>query len=240
MSAVPPSATYSSRQGGAYTRTRVIVDRDTGLPRDLTGFTATFHLYPLANGQIAKPAALLRDTTNTKVAIDTGTSALTDALTPDDSLALAATDYWAELFLTSAGGNREFYEGGRWSHAESGLGTATVVSPPPPTSGAGFVAVTVAAGTVNNWDPGSAKYLLVDTTAGAASLTGVLPTASPTGELTVVNAGPNDITLAHQDAGSAAANRLLCVGGSDLVLGPDDAAVLLYDAVSGRHRAYAA
>lgn len=242
MSAVPQSPSYTTRQGGSYTRTRVVRDPATGDPRDLTGFTATFHLYPIANGQIAKPAALLRDTVNTKVAIAADDGEVTDVIDSDDSEALAATDYWAELFITSAGGDREFVEGGRWRHDPSGLGTATIVSPPPPTAGAGFVSVAPDAGDLDDWDPGSAKNLSVDTSDGDVTITGVLPTTSPTGELTIVNAGPNDITLAHQDAGSAAANRLLCVGGADLVLGPNDAAVLMYDVTGSlnRHRAFAA
>lgn len=51
-----------------------------------------------------------------------------------------------------------------------------------------------------------------------------------------VNVGANNVVLQHQNAGSAAANRIISPTGADLTLGPDEAALLWYDDTTARWR----
>ncbi len=55
-------------------------------------------------------------------------------------------------------------------------------------------------------------------------------------ELRLVNIGAFDLILGHQDVGSAAANRIISPTGADLVLGPDEMALLWYDGATSRWR----
>jgi len=70
----------------------------------------------------------------------------------------------------------------------------------------------------------------------AASLTGIAPPSGGThvdGRMVrVYNVGTANLTLAHNSASSAAANRMFNSTGADIVLGPNDYAELIYDATS--------
>jgi hypothetical protein len=68
-------------------------------------------------------------------------------------------------------------------------------------------------------------------------LTGLVAAASGTTRL-LVNVGAFNLVLKHQVT-STAANRFLCQGAADIVLGPDDAADVWYDGTTQRWRAYA-
>lgn len=52
----------------------------------------------------------------------------------------------------------------------------------------------------------------------------------------VVNVGANDVVLGHEDAGSAAANRIISNTGANLTLNPDESALLWYDDTDTRWR----
>lgn len=54
-----------------------------------------------------------------------------------------------------------------------------------------------------------------------------------------VNVGAFDLVLKHQNAGSAAANRLLCQGAADITLAPDFNAFGWYDGTTQRWRVHA-
>lgn len=75
-------------------------------------------------------------------------------------------------------------------------------------------------------------------TNAARDVTGLVAAADGT-ERKIINVGANNLTLKHQNAGSSAANRFLCEGGADIVLTPDFAALVLYDANTQRWRVYA-
>lgn len=86
------------------------------------------------------------------------------------------------------------------------------------------------AGNTNDWEPATStggRYVRVTTAAGAATLTGLTtsPASLNAGEAVVVNAGPNPLTFAHQNAGSAAARRFIVDGGADLTLAAGQAVV---------------
>lgn len=79
----------------------------------------------------------------------------------------------------------------------------------------GELTFTASAGANNNVSFGAYNRLLVDTSAGAASITGIQ--AGDNGQLCVVtNQGSSDLTLVVQSASSTAANRLY--GITDLTL----------------------
>ena len=52
----------------------------------------------------------------------------------------------------------------------------------------------------------------------------------------IVNGGANDIVLAHQNAGSAAANRIITHTGANVTLNADESALLWYDDTDARWR----
>lgn len=54
--------------------------------------------------------------------------------------------------------------------------------------------------------------------------------------LTIVNVGNPNITILHQDTGSAAANRVITIGGGALNLPADGVASFVYDATTTRWR----
>lgn len=96
------------------------------------------------------------------------------------------------------------------------------------TPGSGYVSVVLAAGTTNNLSPGSGfptsiSWLDFDTSAGAATLTGLL--AGTDGQtVTCRVTGANPLTLSTGatglgDSGSSAANRFTGEGDSGMVLG---------------------
>jgi len=55
-------------------------------------------------------------------------------------------------------------------------------------------------------------------------------------ELRLVNIGSFDLVLGHQDVGSVATNRIISPTGVDLILGPDESALLWYDGTTARWR----
>lgn len=94
--------------------------------------------------------------------------------------------------------------------------------------GSGYVSVVLASGTTNNLDPGSGfpasvSWLDFDTTAGAATLTGLL--AGTDGQTIALRVtGANSLTLSTGgtglgDSGSTAANRFTGEGDAGLLLG---------------------
>jgi hypothetical protein len=54
--------------------------------------------------------------------------------------------------------------------------------------------------------------------------------------VTMINVGGQDIVLLNQNAGSAAANRIITATGGNFVMKPDGGATLIYDQVSSRWR----
>ena len=54
----------------------------------------------------------------------------------------------------------------------------------------------------------------------------------------ITNVGSNDIVLQHQNAGSAAANRIISPTGADLTLNADESALLWYDPTDTRWRIF--
>jgi len=54
--------------------------------------------------------------------------------------------------------------------------------------------------------------------------------------LTIVNLGNANLTLLHEDGGSAAGNRLLTKGGASVVMPADGIVSFLYDATTQRWR----
>lgn len=78
---------------------------------------------------------------------------------------------------------------------------------------------------------------LDNTSGGPASLTGVVaPGASQLGVLRLLNVSGNAISLEHENAGSAVANRFLTPGGVVFPLGLNGAALLVYDPDADRWR----
>lgn len=90
---------------------------------------------------------------------------------------------------------------------------------------------------VNDYSLGAGGIVRLSADA-AWSITGVVAESSGARRL-FVNVGSFDITLTTEDAGSAAANRLLCQGGGDIVLPPGFAADAWYDTTTVRWRVYA-
>lgn len=92
--------------------------------------------------------------------------------------------------------------------------------------------------TANANDLDLGKYRNVRISSDAArSITGILAGFDGEERL-VVNVGAFNITLENQDAGSTAENRLLCPGGADVVLAPDEAVKIVYDDTTDRWRVW--
>lgn len=89
----------------------------------------------------------------------------------------------------------------------------------------------------NNWTPTDTIHR-VSTDNDARKLTGVALTTANGGVQTVflVNVGSNDLVLAHEDAGSSSANRLLNDTGGDITLEPNQIAFLHADPTAGKSR----
>jgi hypothetical protein len=89
--------------------------------------------------------------------------------------------------------------------------------------------LTPAAGASNNVDPGTIATLnriRVDTTAGAASFTGIV--AGADGQLLwIVNTGANDLTLTNNSGASSAGNRFSGLG--DITIPGGGSALIYYD-----------
>jgi hypothetical protein len=80
----------------------------------------------------------------------------------------------------------------------------------------------------------NASYFRISSS-GNTDITGINSSGAADGRLVIiVNVGTNTITLKHQDAGSAAANRFDLPGGGDVILGPRGSATIIYDGSAGR------
>jgi len=89
-------------------------------------------------------------------------------------------------------------------------------------------------GDQNNYDPGTAEWLRLDTDA-TRTITGFV--AGESGDhLWVINIGSNDLKLANQSGSSTAANRVITGHGVDITLDPDASAHLWYDSATSRWR----
>ncbi len=80
----------------------------------------------------------------------------------------------------------------------------------------------------------NASYFRISSTVNT-DITGIVSTGVADGRLLIiVNVGSNTITLKHEDAASANANRFDLPGGSDVILGSRGTATLIYDAADAR------
>ncbi len=89
-------------------------------------------------------------------------------------------------------------------------------------------------GDQDNYDPLAAGVLRL-TSDAARTVTGV-GRGRDGRRLVVINVGGFNITIAHQNVGSAAANRVITGTAADVALTPDDYMVLYYDHVTLRWR----
>lgn len=56
--------------------------------------------------------------------------------------------------------------------------------------------------------------------------------------LYLVNVGATDIVIQHQNAGSAAGNRIITQASADVTMGPDETMILIYDSTTARWRSF--
>jgi len=100
----------------------------------------------------------------------------------------------------------------------------------------------LAAGNTNDYNPasfGTTTMLRQATNAAGSTLTGL--SAQTDGALRVIeNLGPARLTLSHENAASAAANRFTCSNDNDLILEIDCTAIAIYDSATSRWRIIAA
>ena len=103
----------------------------------------------------------------------------------------------------------------------------------------------LAAGTTDNWDgpafsffsQDSRSWVRVTTNGAGSTLSGIAAGQAEPGEvLKLTNVGTGALTILHNNAGSAAGNRVLVPGGGSLVLAANDTAELMYDNTSNRWR----
>jgi hypothetical protein len=89
-------------------------------------------------------------------------------------------------------------------------------------------------GDVNNYALASPALYHRLSTDASHNITGF---AAPSGarQVILINVGAQDIVLKHLNAGSTAANQIICPTG-DITLGPDESAVLFYDTVTLKFR----
>ena len=90
----------------------------------------------------------------------------------------------------------------------------------------------------NNYAPGVCTALFL-TTDAAWTITGLVAGLVDGETREIWNVGTEDITLAHENAGSAAANRFACQGGADIVLPGGFKASLSCDLTAARWRVVA-
>ena len=81
----------------------------------------------------------------------------------------------------------------------------------------------------------SARHVLRLSTDASRTLTGLALTQDGDA-LWIVNIGSNDLILAHENASSSAANRIISSTGADLTLNANEAAFLWYDTTTARWR----
>ena len=90
----------------------------------------------------------------------------------------------------------------------------------------------------NDWSPTSwsTANLVRITSSAAYNITGLDASATQIVKK-LINVGSFNIYLKHQDAGSIAANRMICFTGADIILQPDDSIDIFNDTATGRWRA---
>lgn len=104
-------------------------------------------------------------------------------------------------------------------------------------SGGSKLTYAPAAGANNNvnfggaWPAATIGRVDINTAAGACNITGIVAALVDGQGLLLRVTGANDCTLNSQNAGSTAANRMAFV--SDLILGQNDTAILVYDLATG-------
>ena len=94
----------------------------------------------------------------------------------------------------------------------------------------------LALGNTNNYNPlglGLTTRIRQATDPGNSTLTGLAAQSDGTMRI-FENLGPGTLTLANENAGSAAANRFTCPGAADLTIASGGGVVLVYDATSVR------
>lgn len=132
--------------------------------------------------------------------------------------------------------------GNPWQTKDTGLGrgAAGVVAITNASTGGGTIrSVPLSPSQItsdqNNYAPGTALHYRLSTDASRV-VTG-LSISQVDGQLAhILNVGSNDLTLAHQGAGSTAANRIICPGAADVVLAGGESVLLVYDSTSSRWR----
>ena len=99
-----------------------------------------------------------------------------------------------------------------------------------------LTAATPAAFTVatHDWAAGAATLQSVSAT-GALNLTGMVST-TPNQIRVLINVAAFTITIKHENAGSAAANRFFMAGAADILLTTNASRVFVYHAAVGRWR----
>lgn len=115
----------------------------------------------------------------------------------------------------------------RWVPASSG--SYTIASTP--------ISPAQLTGNVNNYNPsGNGRFYRLSSDA-SRNITGFAFTSVVTGqEFQLVNVGSFNIVLQHENASSTAANRLICTGGADITLTPNEEAICWYDGTTQRYR----
>lgn len=106
---------------------------------------------------------------------------------------------------------------------------------PAGTTHAGSVSPTALVAAVNDYDPGNARTARLDATA-ARDINGLLAPAGD-GVLAIIqNISAFTITLKHQNAGSAAPNRIIGIAAADVLILAGGSAILWYDLITTRWR----
>src|ERR1051326_1672605 len=90
----------------------------------------------------------------------------------------------------------------------------------------------------NDYNPAQLSYFQRWSSSAAVDITGFTRFQQDGQVHLIVNVGANSITLKHQDTGSSAGNRFLCSTGADVILGPDQAADVIYDGNTLRWRVF--
>ena len=89
----------------------------------------------------------------------------------------------------------------------------------------------------NDYAPSASPYRYYRLSADAPRAVTGLSVGQVDGlECEIWNVGSHAVTLAHQSASSAAANRFLCPGAANVALAADEVALLRYDAATSRWR----
>ena len=90
-------------------------------------------------------------------------------------------------------------------------------------------------GTVNNAAPGVARRYRLSGSSTPV-VTGISISQVDGQEFFITNPNATAVQFNHQDAGSTAANRIICTGAANITLAQDEEAVVWYDATTSRFR----